>query len=250
LAHAHGVSQANLLRHPSVVARMDLLSPLLDRRLAREPLALIVGHKEFWSLDFAVSRDTLIPRPESETLIEAALEAFAGRPPPATILDLGTGTGCLLLSALSEFPPAVGIGVDLSPAAAALAARNAASLGLANRASLICGDWARALDAHFDLVLCNPPYITTSELVSLMPDVADYEPRSALDAGSDGLSAYRSLLPALPSLLNISGVAIVEVGAGQATVVSGLARDSRLASELRHDLAGIPRAIVLRRALP
>ena len=142
LAHAQGISQEALLRGLSASARMDRLLPLLDRRVAREPLALIVGHREFWSLDFAVSRDTLVPRPESETLIEAALAAFAGRPPTAAVLDLGTGTGCLLLAALSEFPSAFGIGVDRSPAAAALAARNAAALGLANRAALVCGDWA------------------------------------------------------------------------------------------------------------
>jgi release factor glutamine methyltransferase len=250
LAHAQGISQEALLRGLSASARMDRLLPLLDRRIAREPLALIVGHREFWSLDFAVSRDTLVPRPESETLIEAALVAFAGRPPPAAVLDLGTGTGCLLLAALSEFPSAFGIGVDRSPAAAALAARNAAALGLANRAALVCGDWARALDARFDLVLCNPPYIATSEVVSLMPDVAHFEPRSALDGGLDGLAAYRSLCPDFARLLSSDGIAVLELGAGQACAVSALAGASGLAGELRHDLAGIARAIVLRRALP
>jgi len=248
LAHAQGLSQEDLSRDPLAPARMDLFQPLLDRRAAREPLALIVGHREFWSLDFAVSRDTLIPRPESETLIEAAVAGFAGRLPPVAILDLGTGTGCLLLAALSEFPTAFGIGVDHSPAAAALAARNAATLGLTKRAALVCADWASSLDARFDLILCNPPYIATSSMAGLMPEVADYEPPSALDGGPDGLTAYRRVLPDLPRLLNPDGLALVELGAGQSGSVSEVAAEAGLASELRHDLAGIARTIVLRRA--
>jgi release factor glutamine methyltransferase len=224
---------------------MDRFLPLLDRRVAREPLALIVGHREFWSLDFAVSRDTLVPRPESETLIEAAVAAFVDRPPPATILDLGTGTGCLLVAALSEFPTAFGIGVDRSPAAAALAARNAAALGVASRTALVCGDWASALEARFDLVLCNPPYIATSDLVGLMPEVARYEPHSALDGGLDGLAAFRHLLADIPRLLNVRGIAVLEFGAGQAGAISQLARDTGLVSELRYDLSGIARTVVL-----
>jgi release factor glutamine methyltransferase len=249
LAHAQGISQEDLLREAAPV-RLDVLEPLLNRRTAHEPLALIVGHREFWSLDFAVSRDTIVPRPESETLIDAALAAFGGRRPPATILDLGTGTGCLLLAALSEFPSAFGIGVDRSPAAASLAARNAARLGLANRAALICADWATALSAGFDLILCNPPYIATSDLVGLMPEVAEYEPHSALDGGPDGLGAYRCLLADLPRLLNPGGLALLELGAGQASAVSEVAANAGLASRLRHDLAGIARAIVLQRTLP
>lgn len=250
LAHAQGVSQKDLVRDPSAPARMDLFQPLLDRRMAHEPLALIVGHREFWSLDFAVSRDTLVPRPESETLIEVAIASFAGRPAPVAIVDLGTGTGCLLLAALSEFPTAFGIGVDRSPAAAALAARNASALGLAKRTALVCADWTSALDGRFDLILCNPPYIATSELAGLMPEVAEYEPPSALDGGPDGLAAYCRVLPDLPRLLNPDGLALVELGAGQSGLVSEVAAEAGLTSELRHDLAGIARTIVLRRALP
>jgi release factor glutamine methyltransferase len=250
LAHAHDVSPEELLRDLAAPARIDRLAPLLDRRTAHEPLALILGRREFWSLDFRVSHDTLIPRPESETLIEAALTAFADRPSPATVLDLGTGTGCLLLACLSEFPGAFGIGIAWSASAAALAARNAAELGMARQVAFICADWAAPLSSRFDLILSNPPYIATSDMVGLMPEVAHYEPRSALDGGPDGLTAYRVLLTELPRLLNPEGVAILELGAGQARTVSELATVAGLASELRHDLAGVPRAIALRHAPP
>jgi release factor glutamine methyltransferase len=237
-----------LLRDPWVPADMVGFALLITRREAREPLALIVGRREFWGLEFAVSPATLIPRPESETLIEAAIAVFLHRPPPQQILDLGTGTGCLLLAALSEFQAAFGIGVDRSPAAAALAARNATSLGLADRASVICGDWADALDGWFDLVLCNPPYIRSKDLGSLMPEVACHEPRSALDGGADGFAAWRRLLPALPRLLAPNSVAVLELGAGQAETAAELALRAGLASDLRPDLTGIPRALVLRPA--
>jgi release factor glutamine methyltransferase len=223
---------------------------LLRRRIAHEPLALIVGHREFWSLDFAVSPATLIPRPESETLIEATLAAFSHRPAPKMILDLGAGTGCLLLAALSEFPAAFGVGVDRSAAAAALAAHNAATLGLADRAAFICGDWAGALAARFDLVLCNPPYIPTSEIPLLMPEVARYEPRGALDGGSDGFAAFRQLVPLLPDLMVPTGMAVLEFGPGQLDTVAGLGRMAGMAVAARHDLAGNPRALVLSLELP
>jgi len=226
------------------------LAPLLARRAAREPLALILGRREFWSLDFAVSPATLIPRPESETLVEAAVAAFADRAPPRRVLDLGTGTGCLLLAALAEFPGAFGIGVDRAEAAAALAARNAASLRLADRVAIVCGNWADALDAGFDLVLCNPPYIRTGDLDGLMPEVARYEPASALDGGTDGFAAFRRVMPELPRLLDAAGVAVLEIGAGQLDGAVGLARQAGLAAEQRADLAGVPRALLLRPAPP
>ena len=234
------------MRDPSVSADMASFAPLIARREAREPLALILGRREFWGLEFAVSPATLIPRPESETLIEAAIAAFLHRPPPRLILDLGTGTGCLLLAALSEFPGAFGIGVDRSPAAAALAARNATSLQLADRAGIVCADWADALDGRFDLVLCNPPYIRSEDLGSLMPEVACHEPRSALDGGPDGFAAYRRLLPVLPRLLIPGSVAVLELGAGQAETAAELALQAGLAGDLRPDLMAIPRALVLR----
>jgi release factor glutamine methyltransferase len=250
VAHSLGVTPTALLRDPAAAANAAGLLPLVARRAAHEPLALILGHREFWSLEFAVSPATLIPRPESETLIEAAVAAFARRDSPRLVLDLGTGTGCLLLAALSEFPAASGIGVDRSPEAAALARRNAAALHLAKRAQFVCGDWADALDARFDLILCNPPYVATADLDGLMPEVAGYEPRIALDGGADGFAAWRHLLPVLPRLLVRDGVAVLELGAGQATKAGQMAQQAGFVAVPRRDLADIPRALVLRSALP
>jgi release factor glutamine methyltransferase len=250
LAHALGVAPADLLRDRDAEVDGAVLAPLLDRRLAHEPLSLILGAREFWSLTFAVSPATLIPRPESETLIEAALAAFEGRLAPGRILDLGTGTGCLLLAVLSEIPTAFGVGVDRSAEAAALARTNAATLGLADRAAFLCADWARPLSARFDLVLCNPPYITTSSVDGLMPEVACFEPRTALDGGSDGLAAYRDLLPEIPRLLRPNGIAVLELGQGQAGPVGELARRAGMVVEIRNDLAEIERAMLLRGAVP
>ena len=215
---------------------------MLARRAAREPLAYVVGWQEFWSLRFAVSPATLIPRADSETLIEAAL---AARPAGVRrILDLGTGTGCLLLAALSEYPEAFGVGVDRCPGAAALAARNAAALGLADRAAILCGHWADALDARFDLVLSNPPYVARAEIATLMPEVARFEPATALDGGADGLDAYRRILADLPRLLQPGGAAILELGAGQRAAVAALAAPLGTVS-WRRDLGGIERAMLI-----
>ncbi len=162
------------------------------------------------------------------------------------VLDLGTGTGCLLIAALQEFPGAFGVGVDRVPGAALLAARNAASLGFADRAAFLVADWAAPLAGSFDLVLSNPPYIPTGDLPGLMPEVAEHEPASALDGGADGLAAYRRILAALPALLASGGVAVIELGIGQAHDVAALAEAAGFATALRNDLAGIPRALILR----
>jgi release factor glutamine methyltransferase len=250
LAHSLGLTPAELLRDLAAPVLTDAFAGLLARREAHEPLALILGHREFWSLDLAVSPATLVPRPDSETLIEAALAAFASRAQPRCVLDLGTGTGCLLLAALSEFPHSFGIGVDRSAAAAAIAAQNAATLGLADRSAFLCGDWGAALGARFELILCNPPYIPSPDLAGLMPDVAKYEPEVALDGGPDGYSAYRAVVPDLARLLTRTGVAVLELGAGQAETVAELAREAGFAATLRQDLLGIDRALVLQSALP
>jgi release factor glutamine methyltransferase len=223
---------------------------LLQRRAQREPLALILGYREFWSLRFTVSPATLIPRPESETLIEAALRLFTDRSAPLRILDLGTGTGCLLLASLHEFPRAFGVGIDCAFPAVRLAQDNASSLGLADRSAFACADWAQPISARFNLILSNPPYIASAAIPKLMPEVARYEPRSALDGGAGGLEAYRTLIPGIPELLRPAGAAIVEIGAGQAAAVAGLAKLQGLTTFFDVDLAGIPRVVILRNTLP
>lgn len=222
---------------------------LVERRAKREPLALIVGKREFWSLSFAVSRATLIPRPESETLIEAALAAFPERRAVRRILDLGTGTGALLLALLSEFAGAFGVGIDRVAAAARLADANARVLGLRERARFLVGDWGEAVAGGFDLVVANPPYVERGAIGALMPEVALYEPASALDGGTDGLDAYRSIFPDLPRLLAPHGMAIVEIGAGAGAAVIELALRAGLELRgVRADLSGIPRALELAKA--
>jgi release factor glutamine methyltransferase len=245
LAHVLGLSQNALIRDPLRPIDTIGFETMLARRTTHEPLALIVGHREFWSMDFQVSPATLIPRPDSETLIEAAVEVFAGRTPPAKILDLGTGTGCLLLALLKEFPSAFGIGLDLTPEAAALARSNATRLGLMDRSAFIAGDWTNPLSGAFDLIVSNPPYIPGADIPSLMPEVARYEPRRALDGGADGYDAYRTILPKLMHHLRPEGTAVLELGLGQASYVEELAREVGLDGSLRLDLAEIPRAIVL-----
>lgn len=220
------------------------------RRAAGEPVARIRGRREFWSLDFLLSPDTLVPRPDTETLVEAALSACPDRAAPLRILDLGTGTGAILAALLAERPHATGVAVDRSEGAARTAQDNFARNGLGARALVVAGDWGTALAEEFDLVVSNPPYITRADMAALPVEVRRHDPRLALEAGEDGLDAYRAIIADLPRLLAPGGVAVLELGAGQEPAVAALvhATGLRLDGAARCDLGGIPRALVARRA--
>ncbi len=227
---------------------------LLQRRCKREPLSQIVGKRAFWSLDFYVNIHTLTPRPDSETVVEAALAHLPKHLPekqptepqhPLRLLDLGTGTGCLLLSLLHELPHATGLGIDRSPEALAVAKRNAETLALAAKAEFRIGNWAEGIIERFDMVVSNPPYIPEGDISALMPEVREWEPHLALSGGFDGLDAYRHLTAALPCLLKPKAHAVFEIGIGQAADVVSLGEKAGLTHvETRKDLSGIERAIV------
>jgi len=249
VAAALGVSETEVFAYPERKlgpAERDQTAAMLDRVLAREPLTRIVGRREFWGLEFSLSPDTLDPRPETETVVEAVLARRPDRRQPYRILDFGTGSGCLLLSLLSELPNAVGTGVDLSEGALDTARRNAAALGLAGRARFVCANWGEGLSGDCDVILANPPYIASVELGRLMPEVARYEPRLALDGGIDGLRAYRALALETARMLAPHGIAVVEVGAGQAADATAILGEAGLALRaVRHDLSGVDRCLVL-----
>jgi release factor glutamine methyltransferase len=245
LHHALGVPERAVVA-PEATIDPETFEAVLARRAAREPMAFILGRQGFWTLDLEVSPATLIPRADSETLIHAALAAFPARD-VFDVLDLGTGTGALLLAALVEFPDAWGLGVDRVPAAAALAARNAAANGLAARAAFVCADWSAPLVGRFDLILANPPYIPSAEIAGLMPEVSAHEPRAALDGGADGLACDRAIVADLKRLLAPGGAAVLELGQGQAESVAAIAIAAGFAApDLRADLGGIARAMTLR----
>ena len=246
MAHALGVSRSDLLlRHLRDPVPAGF-APLLDRRTAHEPVAYILGHAEFYGRRFRVTPATLIPRGDSEVLVGAALTA---KPEPARVLDLGTGTGALLLTVLAE-TGARGIGVDASEAALTVARENAATLDLDARAEMRLRDWTQTGWAEglgqFDLVLCNPPYVEDD--AALDPSVREHEPASALFAGPEGLDDYRLLMPQLEALLAPDGVAVFEIGHRQADAVGDLAMAEDFAVRLERDLASRPRALVLTRA--
>jgi release factor glutamine methyltransferase len=208
----------------------------------------ILGKRAFWTIVLGVNRDVLTPRPETETLVETALEAFA--PERAfTVLDLGVGSGAMLLAILAERPAARGLGVDVSEEALATARENAANLGLARRAALLRGDWTSGLaDESFDLVVANPPYIPSADIASLAPEVSDHEPRLALDGGPDGLDAYRSLSGEILRVLKAGGVFVLEIGPGQADAVTGMMRAAGAGDvAVRQDLAGRDRVVMGRK---
>lgn len=242
MAHALGDSRDGML-----LGRLDEALPagfaaLVERRLRSEPVAYITGTRAFWTLDLMVNRDVLVPRPDTETLIEAAIDRLAGRA-AMRVLDLGTGSGALLLAALDHWRVAWGLGVDRSAAAIQVAASNARRLLLHDRTAFAVGDWSSALGGRFDAIFCNPPYIATDAI--LPRDVALHEPASALFAGADGLDDYRRLLPQLPGLLAPGGYAFLETGAEQARDVGALAAREGMSFEVRRDLGGRERCVIL-----
>jgi release factor glutamine methyltransferase len=225
------------------VARVEVA---LARRLDGEPVARILGRKEFWGLDFALSGGTLVPRPDTEILVETALEISRAAAPPERVLDLGTGSSAILAALLSEWPEAFGVGVDRSWDAAATAARNLALLGLAPRAGVVVGDWCASLTGPFALIVSNPPYIATDEIAGLEIEVSRHDPVLALDGGADGLDAYRALIPAVAALLAPAGHLVLEIGETQEAEVIALLAGAGLTPEpaARRDLAGHPRVVV------
>ena len=224
--HALGIDWNSLFMaadQPLTEHERASLESQLARRAAHEPVSRIVGHRHFWTLNLSVTPDTLDPRPDTETLIEAAVAAIPDRKTPLTVLDLGTGTGALLIALLSEYPEATGIGVDLSPGALAVAKANAEAHGVGDRVAFRRGSWADGVDGPFDLIVSNPPYIEQGDLAGLPPEVREHDPMLALDGGADGLDAYRAIVPALSRLMMGSSLAILEIGAGQGDDVVAIA---------------------------
>jgi release factor glutamine methyltransferase len=252
LARVLGVSRAYLTMHADAYlsdAELMGFESLLERRIAREPMAQILGEREFWSLSFRVTSDTLDPRPDSESIIEAVLRYVPNKQSRLLMADFGVGSGCLLLSLLSEYPQAHGLGVDMSEGALDVAEKNAHSLGLSTRATFHKTSWGEGVIGRYDVIVSNPPYIREADMETLEPEVTEYEPHSALVGGKDGLDAYRALLPDVKRLLAPRGVAVLEFGQGQAADVTALAEANGLRLiETCKDLAGIERCVVLAHA--
>jgi release factor glutamine methyltransferase len=217
------------------------IDALIERRLKHEPVARIIGEREFWGLPFGLNEATLEPRPDSETLTEAALKHAKNA---ARILDLGTGTGCLLLSLLHELPNATGLGIDIAPRAVEQAQKNAERLELDDRAIFKTSNWLEGITGRFDLIISNPPYIPANDIPNLMPDVREFDPRAALDGGKDGLDVYRLLIPQLSNFLNPEGLVIFEVGQGQVQRVSEMFKSAGFQNvSIRNDLGGTARCV-------
>ncbi|HEY6992992.1 MAG TPA: peptide chain release factor N(5)-glutamine methyltransferase [Xanthobacteraceae bacterium] len=254
VGHALGLDHAALVARSGralAAEEAHALAGFAARRLAREPVARIVGCKEFWGLPFGLNSETLLPRPETETVVEAALAAVRDRNrTPLHIADLGTGSGALLLALLSELPHAHGIGSDISPAALACARDNAVALGLAERAAFVACDYGAAFKGPVDLLVSNPPYVAHADIAALQAEVRDFDPARALDGGPDGLDGYRAIAPQARRLLAPAGVCVLELGFGQLAAVRRIFAAAGLAPVAeRHDLSGVPRALVVQ-ALP
>lgn len=251
LLHAAQRDRAWLVGHRDDAADSSLLAtfePLVQRRLTREPVSRIIGEREFWSLPFRLAPETLDPRPDTETLVEAALELAGPRDRALRILDLGTGSGCILLALLSELPQAQGTGIDIAPGAVAAAQFNAERLGLSARAQFAVSSWGASVQGEFDLLVSNPPYIASGEIASLAPEVARFDPLRALDGGADGLDAYRIIAAESQRLLAPGGIIAVEIGMGQGDDVARIFSAVGLQGIARkRDLAGLERVVSARR---
>jgi release factor glutamine methyltransferase len=250
LAHVLGVGVETLIADPHVsLSESEIRSyeTMICRRVGREPVSRIVGKREFWSLDLGLTPDVLDPRPESETLIEGVLQRLDDRSRDYEILDLGTGSGCLLLALLTELPNAGGTGLDFSPGAVEAARHNAARLGLSDRARFREADWNDGISGRWDIVVSNPPYVETSAIRRLQPEVREFDPIPALDGGVDGLEAYRAIVPRLSDALAPLGWAGLEIGLGQADSVRAMLAAAGLVDiAILHDLAGVPRTLLAR----
>jgi release factor glutamine methyltransferase len=249
LGEVLNLGAADLVAHPErplAATESERFQALIERRCLHQPVAQLLARREFWGLSFRVTADTLTPRPETETVIEAALAGIPDRRRALRILDLGTGTGCLLLALLHELPQASGVGVDRSDAALAVAQANAAALGLAARAEFRLGNWMDGLGERFDLIVSNPPYVATADMEHLPAEVARHDPRLALVGGRDGLDSYRAIAEGLSKCLAPDGRLLLETGAGQADSVIRIFAAAGLAcTALRGDLAGLPRCLAL-----
>ena len=241
-----GVSRLDIVTEPRRELTDEQVAnaqALADRRVAREPVAHIIGTRHFWKQELRVSPDVLVPRPETELLVEIALNALPFAE-PGRVLDLGVGSGAVLFAILADRPLVTGLGVDLSVEAIEVAKANAAMLGLGQRVEFQQAEWAASVRGHFDIVVSNPPYIPTADIGGLEPEVARYEPRLALDGGADGFDAYRIIIPSLPRLLRPGGTFALEVGQGQADTVAAMASAAGLdAVTLKADLSGVQRVV-------
>jgi release factor glutamine methyltransferase len=244
MAAALGIGRDRLILNNPNGQAPDEFYKYVERRAKGEPVAYITGHRAFWTIDLAVGPGVLIPRPDSETLIAAAVEFFADSPGPKRILDLGTGPGTLLLAALDEWPNAIGLGIDSSEDALYYAGRNAARLGMGDRATFRMGNWADGIEATFDLVLCNPPYVADDAETG--PGVREYEPHDALFAGPDGLDEYRRLAPQISGLLAPGGLAAIEIGFDQAKSATALFKAQGLEPHVATDFGGRVRTLLIR----
>jgi len=249
LQHVLGVSREQLLsddKQTLNLRQQAVYLDLVEKRAGRKPVSQLVGKREFWGRTFKVTEATLDPRPDSETLIEAVLGKFRDRDATLALLDLGTGTGCLLLTLLEEYSNARGIGVDISNEALAVAQDNAKGLGVESRVSFVQSCWGEKVEGLFDIIVSNPPYIPTRTIPMLAPEVYKYEPIGALDGGEDGLDCYRAIIAQLPKLLAKDGLAVFEIGMGQHKDVGAIATANGLrVAGIKEDMAGIPRCVMV-----